>query len=379
MKRIITKANYNMRPEVEAYWQELGVKKEEVLFVDIETTGLSARSAAIYQIGIAYTDADGEWKIMQWMCEHRREEKDMLKEFFTMVEKYRLLIHFNGTTFDLPFIKQRADRFGKIGIKFSSETAQMGSVLDERVSVDLLRLFSPLAPLLRLPNKKQKSFENFLGIGREDTMDGGTLIPVFCEYEQSGDVRLEHFLLIHNLEDMLGMLKLTELFAYLTLAKGGFDVTKQCLHMDKNFMGEEICELELSLHMDVPLPKKITCVEDGFYFTAEGQKGKAVLLLYQGTLKHFYDNYRDYYYLPKEDMAVYKSIGELVDKCFRQKATPATCYVKKEGLFLQISKTDACPCFYKDYKDKQCYTLYEDKLPPDILKAAILDKFPKKI
>ena len=53
--------------------------------------------------------------------------------------------------------------------------------------------------------------------------------------------------------------------------------------------------------------------------------------LCQGQLKHFYPDYRDYYYLPFEDTAIHRSVGEYVDRSARKKATAKTCYTKKRA------------------------------------------------
>ena len=55
------------------------------------------------------------------------------------------------------------------------------------------------------------------------------------------------------------------------------------------------------------------------------------IALYQGELKYFYSNYKDYYYLPLEDTAIHKSVGEYVDRDARTKATARTCYTKSKG------------------------------------------------
>lgn len=373
MKTIITGGEGLVHPAAEAVWREFGVTKEEVLFVDIETTGLSARSAAVYEIGTAYvSDSTGEWEIRQWLCSHRREEKEMLRQFFTFAGRFRLLVHFNGTTFDLPFLKARGEKFGGLGKHFDPESAQMKSVLDDCASLDLYRRFHGLASLLGLPDRKQKTFEGFLGIQREDTMDGGRLIPVWDEYEQSGDVKLEHFLLIHNEEDMKGLLRLTDLFACTSLLRGEFTILSHELNQDRSFGGQEICEAQVFFRLDQPLRRKFFISEHGFYFSAEGERGKAVLPLVRDTLKYFYPDYRNYYYLPREDTAVHKSVGELVDRDFRKKATAATCYIKKEGLFFLTDKQDDTPCFYREYKGKERFVLYNENVNAEDLKHAIL-------
>jgi len=58
--------------------------------------------------------------------------------------------------------------------------------------------------------------------------------------------------------------------------------------------------------------------------------------LLAGELRYYLPNYRDYYYLPQEDMAIHKSVAAYVDKDYRLKATKDTCYIKKSGIFLPL-------------------------------------------
>lgn len=79
------------------------------------------------------------------------------------------------------------------------------------------------------------------------------------------------------------------------------------------------------------------------------------------TLKYFYPDYQNYYYLPEEDMAIHKSIADSVDPSYRKKATKNTCYTKKAGIFLpQGSPVSTGLC--RDRKDKTCYLLMGDRL-----------------
>ena len=82
--------------------------------------------------------------------------------------------------------------------------------------------------------------------------------------------------------------------------------------------------------------------------------------LLEGTLKHFYPNYKDYYYLIYEDTAVHKSIGEYVDKTARTKATAKNCYTKKHGLFLPQLAPIWEPVMKKELRDKQFYAALPD-------------------
>ncbi|MDE7197699.1 MAG: ribonuclease H-like domain-containing protein, partial [Lachnospiraceae bacterium] len=76
---------------------------EEFLFVDIETTGFTAKSSSLYLIGAAFY-VEGNWQIRQWFCENPVEETAILDAFFSFAASYTHLIHFNGNNFDLPYL-----------------------------------------------------------------------------------------------------------------------------------------------------------------------------------------------------------------------------------------------------------------------------------
>ena len=52
----------------------------DILFLDIETTGFSAKSSNLYLIGCSYYE-DGEWQLIQWLAENYEEENEVLKAF----------------------------------------------------------------------------------------------------------------------------------------------------------------------------------------------------------------------------------------------------------------------------------------------------------
>ena len=98
--------------------------------------------------------------------------------------------------------------------------------------------------------------------------------------------------------------------------------------------------------------------------------------LTEGTLKHFYPDYKDYYYLPFEDRAVHKSIGACVDKEARIKATASNCYTKTTGFFLPQFGAIWEPVMKQEYKDKMLYAALGDVYLAD---EAALQKYIKAI
>src|SRR5574344_2023752 len=88
--------------------EKLSENIEDILFIDIETTGLSARTSSLYLIGCAFF-REGTWQLRQWFAEKNTEEELLLSTFLSFAAPFHTLIHFNGNRFDLPYIKTRCD------------------------------------------------------------------------------------------------------------------------------------------------------------------------------------------------------------------------------------------------------------------------------
>ena len=84
---------------------------DQILFLDIETTGFLAASSTLYLIGCAYY-TEGNWIIRQWFAQTPDEEAELLKAFFDFSTQFSYLIHYNGNTFDLPFLQSKAAKHG---------------------------------------------------------------------------------------------------------------------------------------------------------------------------------------------------------------------------------------------------------------------------
>ena len=77
-------------------------------------------------------------------------------------------------------------------------------------------------------------------------------------------------------------------------------------------------------------------------------------------MKHFFDDYKNYYYLPIEDTAVHKSVGQFVDQQAKEKASKQTAYIRKTGRFIPAPESAAAVLFRKNYDDREYYCLAED-------------------
>ncbi len=324
---------------------------EDMLLFDIETTGLSPARDAVYCIGCSYLTG-GEVVIELFFGEDTGDEDAVFSAFMPVLASHSTVITFNGTTFDIPFLKKRYPDFAP--------------VFDEKESLDLYRVARGMKPLLRLDSYKQKSIEKFLGIDREDVYGGGELVAFYLEYTLHRDPEKLRFLLLHNFEDVKGMYELLGLLAYRQLTGDGIALTETMVTTDADDGGAFLSESSVAADADTgrptlavrfwlrhPLPQGIRLSTDEAELTLDGCTGNIRFPIYHDSLKHFFNDCENYWYLPDEDVAVHKSVGDFVDPSHRRKATPKTCYVKKECDYIALPHATT-PCYLrKDYSDRR--------------------------
>ena len=319
---------------------------EKSIFFDIETTGFSAKTASIYMIGVAFKESDSEFKIIQWFAEVQKEEVLLIKEFFKLIEDFEELFHFNGQTFDIPFVRE-------IAYIHSIPVPDKCEVLFTERSHDMLKLIRPLKKFLGLDSLKQKNLECFLGIDREDEYDGGRLIEVYKEFLrlQADDPKrdeLKRLLLLHNYCDMEGMLSVYEILSYRDLVlSDSFEEFGERFKVEG--IKTEEGSIRISLGYIYRFPKKIEiaagnkecCCE----LKCEDNQVELTLPIADISLNYYFDNYKDYYFIPSENRVIHKSLAEFIGKNLKQKACKENCFSVLESEFvpLYISK-----CVFKN-------------------------------
>lgn len=336
------------------------------LFFDIETTGLSGEKNMIYLVGaLLLTPESGQF--FQWLAQSEEEEILVLAAFLDFIGQLSqpaTLVHFNGTRFDLPFFQTRCRRNGLDCRRFSQLS-----------DMDLYQQIRPYKNLLGLPSCRQKAVEDFLGIRRRDQYDGGELIPVFSKYCKHHGRQEETLLLLHNEEDVNNMPRLTALFAYTRFFKGGFlwDHCEEARYTD--WEGQEKKELfsvyQTNDGRKIPAPlvlrrnfpslhkQKSASLAGQFWMSCKETELTLRIPLIEGELKYFFEDYKNYYYLPLEDQAVHKSVSQYVEPEYRRKATAKNCYSRISGFFLPAAGTAFKPCFYEEYGSKQPWLRWE--------------------
>ena len=164
-------------------------------FLDIETTGLSSSKNKIILVGLF-----SKTGFYQFFAEERKEEVDILNELVSILKDIDILITFNGTSFDIPFLNQRFE-FHNIDYKIPSAS-----------SFDLYLIFKKYSTHFNLPNYKLKTIEKLAGIQREDLISGKESVELFNKYERSRAPDIKDIILLHNKEDILNMPILLDVF-----------------------------------------------------------------------------------------------------------------------------------------------------------------------
>lgn len=325
---------------------------EKLLFIDIETTGFTAKSSSLYLIGASYYH-NGCWRIKQWFAKNYDEEQALLRDFFSFAADYTHLIHFNGNNFDLPYLLQKCEMY-KLPYNF-----------DNFEGIDLYKRISPYKFFLHTPNCKQKSLEELMGIDREDIYNGGDLIGLYHEYVKNPTEEIYRLLLLHNSDDMKGMLQILPLLAFYDLFNGSVKARKVQSNRFVDYHGHDRQELLMKLELPTPLPFTISNLSNGCYFSGELSEGILKVPVYEEEMKYFYSNYKDYYYLPEEDIALHKSVATFVDKEHRVQAGAANCYTRKRSTYLPQWDIFMEPFFKRDYKSKDLFFELTDELKTD--------------
>ena len=311
--------------------------KESVIF-DIETTGFSPKNSFVYLIGVLFQN-NKKWQLIQWLAESQEDEAALFTAFFGFLKNFRFLIHFNGDAFDLPFLMKRCTVY------------HLPAFSESLTSIDLYQKFRPLKKFLRLSSMNLKSLEDFLNLSRQDTMNGGELISVYHQFAKTKAESLKDLLLLHNHDDLLGTAALFPLFSYIDLLDGKFEVSHAEIISEQN----SSFELLLRLSLPTPIPRQVSVPLEFGYLTACKSTCRLSIHGIYGTMKYFFRDYRNYYYLPLEDTAIHKSVAAYVDKTHRVPAKASTCYCKRTGWFLPGIAGSTTPVFRQNYKASAFY------------------------
>jgi len=174
----------------------LSFNPSQVLFLDIETTGLS--NSPLFLVGIMYfTDADSEptFKIDQLFARDYSEEISLLHYLNELFANFAAFATFNGLSFDIPFIRNRM-----IYHRLNPEI--------DHFHFDLLH-HSRRKWRGQMPNCKLQTLETRVCNRRRIGDIPSDLIPdAYHEFVRTGDTLLLKEIFQHNALDLITMAEL---------------------------------------------------------------------------------------------------------------------------------------------------------------------------
>ncbi|MGN0340199.1 MAG: ribonuclease H-like domain-containing protein [Lachnospira sp.] len=319
----------------------------EHVFLDIETTGLSAKNSICYLIGLAYYK-DNSFKCTQFFADTPDDEPVILQEFLSFISRFKAIVTYNGDTFDIPYIISRC--------KYNSLSTD--NVFPQE-RIDLYKTARQVNSLLKLDNLKQKNIENFLSIDRDDIYSGGELIDTYKEYiikyklKEDTFAELSH-LLLHNREDVCALPELCGILSLRQLLSDDLSLLKFVNSSLKSGV------LNYKFKTDCPFPKKLVINNSSIQLNIYDNIAEISINITEEELKHFYKDYKNYYYIPEEGQAIHKSVAAYVDTAFKEKATKENCFTKKKGDFLPAVCELEIPRFKSEYNSTDEYFLFND-------------------
>lgn len=163
----------------------------DFLFLDLETMGLFAGQPLVVA-GLAHLEPDNTVIVEQYVVRDFPDELALLAEVNSQVAAHRVLVTYNGKSFDLPFLTGRSAYYG-IGLK------------PPGVHFDLLH-FCRRAWRDELEGCSLRSIEqSILGISRETDLPGELVPEFYYEYLRTGNAGFLKPIVDHNRQDVASL------------------------------------------------------------------------------------------------------------------------------------------------------------------------------
>ncbi len=171
-----------------------GLAPGEILFLDTETTGLAGGTGSLaFLVGLGWWEA-GSFTMRQLFLAAPGREAPLLAAIAGVSSRFRVVVTYNGASFDLPLLRTRA------------LLARRDDPCAGLVSWDLLTAVRRLWGR-RLTDCRQQTAETAIcGLARgEGDIDGALIPQTYFRYLQAGDTGLLPNVLHHNRRDLCGM------------------------------------------------------------------------------------------------------------------------------------------------------------------------------
>ncbi len=165
------------------------VAPDKFLFLDLETTGLGG--TPVFLVGTMECDEAG-FRFRQYFARDYSEEAGIVAAASERLKDTQVLVTFNGKSFDLPYLANRAVA---TGVKMNHARSHLDLLHEAR------RLYKT-----ELPNCRLQTLEaTICGRSRDDDIPGSEIPEAYHEFVRTGNANKIAVILMHNLYDLLTM------------------------------------------------------------------------------------------------------------------------------------------------------------------------------
>ncbi|WP_054024649.1 ribonuclease H-like domain-containing protein [Bacillus sp. FJAT-28004] len=194
---------HDSAPALTAFHPESQMSAEQIMFLDLETTGLGVGAGNVpFMVGIGYMSKE-HFVIEQALIRHPAEERAMLHFLMEKLNHYTFLSTYNGKTFDWPLVQSRFIMNG------------LGRKMWEPQHLDFLHPARSIWRNTLVSCKLSHVEEERLGIHREDDVPGSLAPQLYFEFLANGDPAPLEGVFRHNEIDMLSLACLAIRFGHL--------------------------------------------------------------------------------------------------------------------------------------------------------------------
>jgi uncharacterized protein YprB with RNaseH-like and TPR domain len=173
------------------------VSRESLVFLDTETTGIQGGTGMVpFLVGLGYFEGD-DFHMVQYFMRDFDEEPSMLLAIEDLLRRFKLVVTYNGSSFDVPLLETRFT------------LARLNSPFESMAHLDLLpgarRLWRQGYGSCRLAALESR-IVTFL---RGHDIPGGMIPQAYFEFLQGRGSSVMNAVLKHNVYDVLSLAALT--------------------------------------------------------------------------------------------------------------------------------------------------------------------------
>ncbi len=186
-RRALVRGSSNVRRWLAALCEVEELELRDMMFVDLETTGLSC--TPLFLIGTMVWE-DAGLVVRQYFARNYAEEAAVISLFLDRMAEKKVLVSFNGKTFDLPYVRVRAVANA---IPFAVDARHL----------DLLQV-SRRVWKGKVPNCRLQTLERCVcGRTRFGDIPGSEIPQAYHDFVRTADARVMVEVLRHNMLDLV--------------------------------------------------------------------------------------------------------------------------------------------------------------------------------